>query len=78
VSQDEAFESLFQQGDVGIHEKPDAQTRQFEVGQDLRVVDRRERVNGLDLDDDRTVDDEVEPVSRVELLALADGRATWC
>jgi hypothetical protein len=35
----------------------------------LCVMDRRERVDGFDLDDDGAVHDQIEPVARVKFLA---------
>lgn len=43
-SKDETAKALFEQNDIEIHQRPDLEVRQFEIGDYLRVVDGKESV----------------------------------
>lgn len=61
-----AFDALLQERDVEVDEETEFQLRQLEVSEELRFVDRPERVDALEFDDQPVVDDEIEAISAVE------------
>jgi hypothetical protein len=55
---------------VEVDEECRRQTTEPQVGQHLGLVHREESLNGLDFDDELTLDDEVEAVTELEANAL--------
>ncbi len=49
-------------------------TGEFEIGEELRIMDGSQRINRFHLQDHSLVDDQVKTVSRVEASAFLDER----
>ena len=52
--------------DVEVDEERSVELRQFQVGDHLRLVDREKLFDRLDLENDPTIDDEIDAVTAVE------------
>ncbi len=66
----ESFDALLQDGDLEIDEQADLQIAEFEVGKELGLVDRQERVGALELDDHLVGDEQIEAETFVETQAF--------
>jgi hypothetical protein len=55
---------------VEVHQEAKPATSQFEVGKHLGNVDGGEFLDSLDFDNHQTADDEIQPVSTIELLSF--------
>ena len=85
-SVDQALEpTVLEAHDVEVEEEPEVDARELEVGQDLRFVDGGELANSLDFDEDHALDQQVDPIARIdeqftvpdrELLLTLDGQPT--
>ena len=51
---------------IKVDEQSNAFTTEFQIGQQLRLMHRQDRLDGLHLDDDRIFDQDVEPVSHID------------
>jgi hypothetical protein len=67
-------ETIFEELNVEIHKESDALARQLEVGQDLGLVEARERLDRVDFDDDCVVNDDIHPIRGVQPRRLVDDR----
>ena len=45
---------------VEVHQEADRKTREAQVGHDLRLVDRKQALDGLELEENFVLDDDVE------------------
>ena len=71
----EAFHALFEQLNVEVHQEAEAVAGELQIGQHLRLMNRRGRIDGFDLDDDGVPHEEVDAIARVEFdIALHDGQ----
>ena len=69
-SVDEAFDSVFQVDHVEVDEETERSAAEFEVGDDLRLMDRANCVHRLDFYDDEVLNEEVHTISDFELYAV--------
>jgi hypothetical protein len=70
----EAAEAVDEDGGVEVKEEADAAVGEFEIGEDLGVVDFREGVHGFDFDDDVLPNEEVGAVGVFDDdVLVADG-----
>jgi hypothetical protein len=60
-SKREALYAFFEQRRVEIHDEAEATPGEFEIGDDLSLVQARQRLDSLDLDDQRFLYEEVNP-----------------
>lgn len=60
--------------DVEIDQKAGRASCQLEVCQDLGLMHREQPLDGLDLDDDKILDDQIDAIARVEGDSLIDNR----
>jgi hypothetical protein len=60
--------------DVEVEEEPEVKARQLEVGQHLGIVDGRELSDRLDLDEDRALDQQVDPVPCIDQYVVVAHR----
>ena len=71
-SEREPANAVTEQRDVEIHEQAELQFRQLQVGQNLRLVEARQRLDRLDLHNHRIGDDNVKPIAGVQLQAFVE------
>ncbi len=73
-SHHESFQALLEERHVEVHQQTDAQSRELQISEDLRVVDGRERINRFYLDNYGPLNHQIEPIACVEPLTLVDDR----
>ena len=57
---------MLEQRHIEIHQEPKATTGQLQIGQKLRLVDGLQRFHGLDLNDDRALDKDVDAIPGID------------
>ncbi len=70
VSENKALDAILEGRDVEVDEESDTLSAEPEVRQQLGLVYGFETLNGLELDDDRVVDHDVESIACVEMDPL--------
>ena len=68
----EALDSVFQVDDIEIDEQSERSAAEFEVGDDLSLMNGRDAVHGLDLYDNNILDQQVHSISNFEFYAAID------
>lgn len=71
-SEDKAANALPKHRHVEVHQIAEPKLRQAEIGNDLRLMQARERLDRLHLDDDAVLYEEVQPIAGVKTPALID------
>lgn len=74
VSHDEALETIFQANHVEIHQQTDLVPGQAQIGQQLRLVDRKHPLHRLDFQDQFISDDDVGPEPFIQQPIAIDDR----
>ena len=65
-SDSESLDPLCQLPDVEVDQKTNRASRELEVGENLRLMDRKQFLHGLQLDDHGLFDQQVNPVTTIE------------
>ncbi len=73
ISQDNSLEPSAQDGGIEIDQEPEPQAGGSKVAQDLRLVNRGQSIDRLQLHDNFSLDDEVEPLQTERLPLVPDG-----
>jgi len=60
--------------DLEVDQQTYPATRRFQVTQQLSLVNRRQAISGLNLDNDRLFDESIEPITRIERNLSIDHR----
>lgn len=68
--QDQAGNSIAEEGDVEVYEQGYLQLRESEVGDDLGGVNGVDGLDGFELHEDLVIDDKVDAIPRVDARAL--------
>jgi hypothetical protein len=69
-----ASDAVSQDGDVEVDQKTDGPASEPQIGQQLRFVDRPERIDRLELENDGPFHDEIETVPAIQPYAfVGDG-----
>jgi len=58
-------DAVFQVGNIEVYEKSEGSSTQFQVGNDLRLMNRCNRVHGLQFDDDQILNQEINSVTEI-------------
>ncbi len=56
--------SVFQMYNIEVYKQPNRFTTEFKVRKDLGLMDRGDRVDGFDLDNDKIFHYQIHPISR--------------
>ena len=62
----EAVEALLEQWDVEVDQETEGKAGEFEIGDDLRLMHRKKRFNGLELDQYLLGDDQIGTEAAIE------------
>ncbi len=65
-AENDSANPLFEQPDVEINQETNLAARQVEVGQQLRFVDWRDLFDRFQLDNDLTIDEQVDSIATVD------------
>jgi hypothetical protein len=58
---DDAFDAVLHDFDMKVEEQPNGEVGELDVVQGRRCVDRMKALRGLDLHNDRTIDEQIHP-----------------
>lgn len=72
-----ASDALLEGLHVEVHQESNAAPRQLEVGQNLSLMEARQRLDRLHFDDDCVVDNKIEPVASNRVPSYTTGSGTW-
>ena len=67
---DDAFQAIFQDGHVEVQQQSHLPVVELQVREHLGLMDRQERIDVLQFDNDDTLDDEVHPKATIQANAL--------
>ena len=71
---DEAFYAVFQQRNIEVHQQADVVAGKFQVGKELRLVNRGQLLDRLKLHYHRVFNQEIDPKAAAQVAALVDDR----
>ena len=66
------MQALFEEGDVEVDQITECFAAEFQVGLELKVVHRRQRLNGLYFKNDALFDEQVQPVTFIQWEGVVD------
>ncbi len=69
-----SLDAMLEQCDIKIQEQPQANSRQFQVSENLRLMDRQYRIDGFDFDNNFRSNQQIKSISRVDAFAFIDDR----
>jgi hypothetical protein len=64
--------ALGHERDIKVHEQTNWQSRQLQIRDDLRFVDRRKLLDNLQFNNDDVVDNQIRAKIRLEVVAFVD------
>jgi hypothetical protein len=68
------FDALTNGRHIEVDQQSETMTSQFQIGQGLSLMDRQERVNSLEVNDDAVLDKHIEPEPRIQSNAVIHHR----
>ena len=67
-----SFDAIFQVDNIAVYEKSEGTSTEFQVGDDLRLMNGRNRVHGFQFDDDQIFNQEIDSVTEIQFDAIVD------
>jgi len=75
---DQTFDPILENGNVEVDQETNWPTSKTQIGQELSLVDRSQAFHGLEFHHDKLLDQQIEPVTAIELLPFVlDGQRNF-
>jgi len=68
----ESFDAVFQVSNIEVYEKSEGSSTEFQVGNDLRLMNGSNRVHRFQFDDDQIFHQEIDSVAEIQLNAIVN------